>query len=94
MLDNTVIVYPSDSGDGHPQLREWPVVLLGDLGSVLKARGRFLQFPAYEAKAHRTMANLYGTLLHAVGKPADKFGVSDPGLKDANQSGAVAELLS
>jgi hypothetical protein len=40
------------------------------------------------------MANLYCTLLHAVGKPTDKFGVADPGLKDANQSGVVAELLS
>lgn len=95
MLDNTVIVYLSDSGDGHhPQLREWPVVLLGDIGGALKTRGRFLQFPAYEAKAHRTMANLYCTLLHAVGKPTDKFGVPDPGLKDVNQSGVVAELLS
>jgi hypothetical protein len=95
MLDNTVIVYLSDSGDGHhPQLREWPVVLLGDLGGKLKTRGRYLQFPAYEAKAHRTMANLYCTLLHAVGKLADKFGVPDPGLKDVDQSGVVAELLS
>jgi hypothetical protein len=94
MLDNTVIVYLSDSGDGHhPQLREWPVVMLGDLGGKLKTRGRYLQFPAYEAKAHRTMANLYCTLLHAVGKPADKFGVPDPGLKDVNQTGVVTELM-
>jgi hypothetical protein len=94
MLDNTVIVYLSDSGDGHhPQLREWPVVMLGDLGGKLKTRGHYLQFPAYEAKAHRTMANLYCTLLHAVGKPTDKFGVPDPGLKDANQTGVVTELM-
>jgi hypothetical protein len=95
MLDNTVIVYLSDSGDGHhPQLREWPVVLLGDLGGALKTRGRYLQLPAYETKAHRTMANLYCTLFHAIGKPRDKFGVADPGLKDANQSGVVSDLLS
>jgi hypothetical protein len=94
MLDNTVIVYLSDSGDGHhPQLREWPVVLLGDLGGKLNTRGRYLQFPAYGTKSHRTMANLYCTLLHAVGKPRDKFGVADPGLKDADQTGVVSELL-
>ncbi len=94
MLDNTVIVYLSDSGDGHhPNLREWPLVLLGDLGGKLKTHGRYLQFPAYGTKAHRTMANLYCTLLHAVGKPTDKFGVPDPGLKDVNQTGVVAELL-
>ncbi|MBY0459318.1 MAG: DUF1552 domain-containing protein, partial [Gemmataceae bacterium] len=94
MLDNTVIVYLSDSGDGHhPNLREWPVVVLGDLGGKLKTRGRYLQFPAYGTKSHRTMANLYCTLLHAVGKPTDKFGVPDPGLKDVNQTGVVAELM-
>ena len=95
MLDNTVIVYLSDSGDGHhPQLWEWPVILVGDLGGKLKTRGRFLQFPAYGMKSHRTMANLYCTLLHALGKPRDKFGVADPGLKDINQSGTVQELLA
>jgi len=95
MLDNTVIVYLSDSGDGHhPNLQEWPVVLLGDLGGKLKTRGRYLQFPAYGTKAHRTMANLYCSLLHAVGKPTDKFGVADPGLKGVNQTGTVTELLS
>ncbi|MCE9568152.1 MAG: DUF1552 domain-containing protein [Planctomycetes bacterium] len=94
MLDNTVIVYLSDSGDGHhPNLMEWPVVLLGDLGGKLKTRGRYLQFPAYGTKNHRTMANLYLTLLHAAGKPRDKFGVADPGLKDIDQTGPVSDLL-
>jgi hypothetical protein len=95
MLDNTVIVYLSDSGDGHhPQLWEWPVVLLGNLGGALKTNGRYLQFPCYGAKNHRTLANLYCTLLHAAGKPRDQFGVADPGLRDIDQTGPVAELLA
>lgn len=95
MLDNTVIVYLSDSGDGHhPQLFEWPVILIGGLGGKLKTAGRYLQFPKYGAKDHRTMANLYLTLLEAVGKPRKKFGVPDPGLKDIDQTGVVAELLA
>lgn len=95
MLDSTVIVYLSDSGDGHhPQLREWPVVLLGDLGGTLKTRGRYLQLPAYETKGHRTMANLYCSLFHAVGKPRDKFGVADPGVKEGKQTGVVADLMA
>ncbi len=95
MLDNTLIVYLSDSGDGHhPQLHEWPVVLLGDLGGKLKTRGRFLQFPAYATKEHRTMANLYLTFLHAIGKPRDSFGVPDPGLKHVDQTGPLPELLA
>ena len=68
--------------------------ILGDLGGKLKTRGRFLQFPKYQAKDHRTTANLYCTLLHAAGKPCDNFGVPDPGLKDIDQSGPVAELLA
>jgi hypothetical protein len=95
MLDNTLLVYLSDSGEGHhPSLYEWPVVLIGNLGGKLKSDGRYLQFPNYGTKNHRTMANLYCTLLHAVGKPRDKFGVPDPGLRDIDQTGVVSELLA
>ncbi len=95
MLDNTLIVYLSDSGDGHhPSLHEWPVVLIGNLGGKLKTAGRYMRFPAYGQKAHRTMANLYCTLLHAAGKPRDKFGVADIGLKDIDQTGPLSELLA
>lgn len=94
MLDNTLIVYLSDSGEGHhPNLYEWPVVLIGSLGGKLKTAGRYLQLPNYGTKNHRTMSNLYCTLLHAVGKPRDKFGVPDPGLRDIEQSGVIPELL-
>lgn len=95
MLDNTLIVYLSDSGESHhPSLYEWPVVLLGNLGGRLKTSGRYLEFPRYHAPQHRTMANLYCTLLHAVGKPRDAFGIPDVGLKGINQTGVVGELLA
>jgi hypothetical protein len=94
MLDNTLIVYISDSGESHhPNLEEWPVVLLGNLGGKLKTNGRYLEFPCYQSKGHRTLASLYCTFLHAAGKPRDKFGVNDPGYKLADQSGVVGELL-
>ncbi|GDY07393.1 hypothetical protein LBMAG52_08790 [Planctomycetia bacterium] len=95
MLDNTLIVYLSDSGESHhPSLYEWPVVLLGNLGGRLKTDGRYLEFPRYQAPKHRTMANLFCTFLHAVGKPRDKFGIADPGLKGVDQTGVLGELLS
>jgi len=95
MLDNTLIVYLSDSGEGHhPSLYEWPVVLIGTLGGRLKTGGRYLQFPAYGTKNHRTTANLFLTLLHAAGAPREKFGVADLGLKDLDTKGPIAELLS
>ena len=94
MLDHSLIVYLSDSGESHhPQLKEWPVILLGNLGGKVKTGGRYLQLPDYGTPAHRTMANLYCTLLHAAGKPRDTFGVADPGLKGVDQTGIVAELL-
>jgi hypothetical protein len=95
MLDNTVIVYLSDSGDSHhPTGKQWPVVLLGNLGGKLKTNGRYIDYPFYGRPGHRTLANLYLSLLHAVGKPRDKFGVPDIGLKDLDQTGPLAELMS
>ena len=95
MLDRTLIVYLSDSGEAHhPNLRQWPVVLLGGMGGKLKPGGRYVQLPFYGAKKHRTLANLYLTLLHAAGKPRDKFGVPDSGLRDIEQGGGIAELLA
>lgn len=95
MLDNTLIVYLSDSGEAHhPSLYEWPIVLIGNLGGRLRTDARYLQFPSYGTRRHRTTASFFCTLLHAVGKPRDRFGVADPGLRDIDQSGVVAELLS
>ncbi len=94
MLDNTLIVYLSDSGEAHhPNLREWPVVLLGGLRGKLRPGGRFVQLPSYGQKKHRTLSNLYLTLLQAAGKPRDKFGVPDTGLRDIEQGGLISELL-
>lgn len=95
MLDRTLIVYLSDSGEAHhPNLQMWPVVLLGGLGGKLKGGGNYMQLPGYGQKKHRTLANLYLTLLQAAGKPRDKFGVPDNGLRDLDQSGGVQELLA
>lgn len=93
MLDRTLIVYMSDSGEQHHcNLREWPVLLLGNLGGAIKG-GRAIEWPKYGAKGHRTMANLYLALLQAAGKPRAKFGVPDPALRDLDQGGPLTELL-
>jgi len=95
MLDNTLIVYLSDSGESHhPNLHEWPVLLLGDLGGRLQPPGRCVILPKYGVPGHRTLANLWCTLLHAVGRPRDKFGAADPGLKNVDQTGPVGELVA
>lgn len=95
MLDNTVIVYMSDAAEAHhSRCWEWPFVILGNLGGRLKTDGRFLCYPKYGNHGHRTISNLYTTLLHAAGKPRDHFGMADPNLKDLDQSGPLVELLA
>lgn len=68
-------------------------MLLGDLGGKLKEGSRYLQFARYGAQNHKTLANLYSTLLHSAGQLRDKFGVADTGLKDSDQTGPLPELL-
>ena len=94
MLDNTVIVYLSDGAEGHhSRCWEWPMVVIGDMGGKLKT-GRYVDYPGYGRKGHRTTANMYLTLLHLSGANRDTFGVSDPNLKDLDQTGPLAELLA
>jgi len=94
MLDNTAIVFLSDSGDGHHAANwEYPMVVLGDLGGTLKTNGRYIEYPHYGRLGHRTIANLYCTLLHAAGSPRDKFGVPDQQLNPEMQTGPLRDLL-
>lgn len=94
MLDNTVIVYLSDGAEGHhSRCWEWPMVVLGNLGGKLKT-GRFVDYPAYGYKGHRTTANMYVTLLQLAGSSRTSFGTPDSGLKDFDQHGPLDELLA
>jgi hypothetical protein len=95
VLDQTLIVYLSDSGESHhPNLQEWPVILLGNWGGRLKAGNRYLHFPKYQVAGHRTMSNLFLALLHGAGAPRENFGLRDPGLKDVEKVGPLQELLA
>jgi hypothetical protein len=94
MLDRTLVVYLSDGAEAHhSRCWEWPMVLLGNMGGKLKT-GRYVDYPGYGQKGHRTTANLYLTLLHLAGAKHETFGVADPGLKDLDQTGPLAELLA
>ncbi|MDX1948766.1 MAG: DUF1552 domain-containing protein [Pirellulaceae bacterium] len=94
MMDNTLIVYLSDGAEGHhSRCWEWPLVLIGNLDGKLKT-GRFVDYPGYAQPGHRTTANMFVTLLQLAGTNRDHFGMSDPALKDFDQYGPLAELLS
>jgi hypothetical protein len=96
VLDRTLIVYLSDSGEQHHsfECHRWPVVLLGNLGGRLRTNGRFLEYPSYRRNGHRTLANLYLALLRAVGDRRETFGTSDLALRDINTAGPLEQILT
>ena len=95
MLDNTLIIWMSDSGEGHHGFcAEWPLVLVGGSAGRLRTSGRFLQYPNYETAGNRTIANFYLSLLHAVGDRRERFGERDPNMNEAEQAGPLAEIMA
>ena len=54
---------------------------------------RYLRYPWYGQTGHRTIANLYLSLLHAVGDRRDTFGIEDSAMKDLDQTGPLTELF-
>jgi hypothetical protein len=95
VMDNTLIVYLSDAAEEHhPQAREWPMIVIGDLGGRLRTKNRYLRFPWYGKPGHRTVAAFFAALLHAVGNRRDRFGLPDPALEDLDQSGPLNEVLA
>ncbi len=94
MLDHTLIVYMSDSAEGHhPRCEEWPFVLIGNLNGKLKLGNTYLRYPWYGNSGHRTIANLYLSILHALGDRRKNFGIHDLQLQDLDQTGPLAELM-
>jgi hypothetical protein len=107
MLDNTLVVFMSDSAERqHSHGTQWPVVLMGSLGGRLKT-GQLVSYPM-QAKlvendygesreagtghpTNPTLNRLYCTLLHAAGAPRENFNIPVPGL---DQNGPLAELLA
>ncbi|MDB4338534.1 DUF1552 domain-containing protein [bacterium] len=95
MLDNTMIVYMScSSGDHHCGGHDWPFILLGGMDNKLKM-GRYLEYPKYGDKGHRTVGNLYLSLLQAAGVPTkDTFGQMDSNLRDLDLTGPLQEIMT
>lgn len=96
LLDNTTIIYFSDSGnEHHGDLREWPYIVLGGCGNRLKIAGRYVQLPEPGKPGHRTIGNWWTTLLNAHGNPIKHYGDLDSGLRKEGlpQTGPIEQLL-
>jgi hypothetical protein len=94
MLDNTLIIYLSDGAESHhSRCWEWPMVMLGNIGNRLRA-GRYVDYPAYGHRGHRTTANMYVTLCQLAGSDRETFGMPDTNLRDIDQHGPLQELFA
>ena len=56
VLDNTMIVYVLLLW-GPPLGHDWPLLLLGGMDKKLQT-GRYIEYPKYGSKGHRTVGNL------------------------------------
>jgi len=109
MLDNTLVVFTSDSANRqHTHGENWPFVLLGNLGGRIKT-GRFVCYPiakdspTYSGTPNRhmtaaadnpTINALYNTILHAVGDTRDHFNLMAADRSNRSLSGPLPELLA
>ena len=96
MLDNTLIVYLSDSAEAHHSTcYEWPMVLGGGLAGRLKTGNRFINAPGYGEDSHRTVAGFFTALLNATGSAAKHFGQKDHELEGGvDQNNPMIEMLA
>ena len=79
----------------HADLKEWPYLLIGGCGGRLKLGGRYLRYPGYGKRGHRTIGNWYTTLLNAHGNPIEHYGNLDLTLAKNGipQTGPLRELM-
>jgi hypothetical protein len=96
MLDNTMIIFLSDSSDNHHGSgMEWPYLIVGGGGGKLKLPGRYLRYPKYGETGCRTIGDWWTTLLNAYGNPIKYYGNEDLVLKQngCSHAGPLEELF-
>ncbi len=96
MLDNTMIIFLSDSSDNHHGTgMEWPYLIVGGGGGKLKLPGGYLRYPKYGEQGCRTIGDWWTTLLNAYGNPIEYYGNEDLVLKQngCSHAGPLEELL-
>lgn len=94
MFDNTMVFYFPDNGETHHSHgTEFPFVILAGGNARLNLGRRYMRFPYWGNEGHKTLGNLYTTLLNAHGNPIKHYGDLDPSLK-IDQLGAIRELIS
>ena len=96
MFDNTVLLYFSDNGEKHHSNgSEWPYMIFAGRNTRLNTAGRYIRLPKHGEVGHKTMGNLYTTILNAYGNPIKHYGALDLHLESKKfpQLGPISEFL-
>ena len=92
MLDHTVIIFMSDTGEQHHSTAsDWPMLILGGKNLGMNLGARTLIYPNIEQDGHRQVSNVFNTLGHTAGEDLNTFGKEGPKLV---QPGPLAEIYS
>jgi hypothetical protein len=93
MFDNTMLFYFPDGGETHhAQGTEFPFVVLSGSNARLNIARQYIRLPYWGKEGHKTLGNLYTTLLNAYGNPIKHYGAFDLALK-GDRSGPIREFL-
>lgn len=94
MFDNTMLFYLPNNGETHHSNgAEWPFVILAGDNARLNISRRYIRLPGYNQVGHKTLGNLYTTILNAYGNPIKHYGALDVALT-IDQNGPIEHFLA
>ncbi len=82
----------SDNGETHHSGHgRWPMVFVGDAGSMAKFNGRFVRLVMNESHPQRLLFDVYLAVLQSLGIPQGTFGTHSDGMGPNNFYGGVSQ---
>lgn len=94
MFDNTMIFYFPDGGESHHSHgTEFPMIIMSGSNAKPKWGNQYIRLPYWGTPGHKTLGNLWTTVLNANGNPVKHFGDLDPTLK-MDQQGPIKQFLA
>jgi len=97
MFDNTMVFYfPSNGETHHSHGTEYPFIVMAGDNTPMNLGRRYVRLPNYGEPGHKTLGNLWTTVLNAYSNPVEHYGAVDTGLDKfgIDQKGAIPQLLA
>jgi hypothetical protein len=93
MFDNTMLFYFPDGGETHHSHGwEYPFIVMAGRNARLDLGRRYIRLPYHGQEGHKTLGNLYTTILNAHGNPIEHYGDFDLSLR-LDQTGPIKQFL-